>query len=298
MRWVLGPRGNFVDSRRCSVMAIPTFHRLAAALVPAILLIAACSGEPEPTHAESVAAAKVPGAPAGVIDDLRAANATASNVEEKSELMEFAYSYPLEAAQIPRLAEWLDSDRAARRDALIAESRRDEALAKKEGFPYRPHSHLQTWQRVTNTPRFLSLSSEIDTYTGGAHGMTNFDTLIWDRNTGEKRAPLDLFASGGAFDAAIRDDFCAAIKRAKAAKGIQPPHEESDPVFAECPPASAQTVWLGSSDGRHIDRLTIAIAPYEIGAYAEGDYRINLPVTAKLMAVVRPAYARDFRAGR
>jgi hypothetical protein len=279
-------------------MAILFPHRFAAAFVPAILLIAACSAEPQPTAAEKEAAAKVPGAPPGAIDDVKVANATASNVEEKSELMEFAYSYPLEAAQIPRLAEWLDSDRAAKRDALIAESRRDQALAKKEGFPYRAHSHLQKWQRVTNTPRFLSLSSEIDTYTGGAHGMTNFDTLIWDRNTGERRAPLDLFTSGAAFDAAIRDDFCAAIKRAKAAKGVQRPDEESDSVFAKCPPASAQTVWLGSSDGRHIDRLTIAIAPYEIGAYAEGDYRIDLPVTQKLVAAVRPDYARDFRAGR
>ncbi|KTE40700.1 MULTISPECIES: DUF4163 domain-containing protein [unclassified Sphingopyxis] len=278
-------------------MAIRISPRFAPALVPAILLVAACSGEPEPTQAEKEAAAKVPGAPPGAIDDVKAAKATASNVEEKSELMEFAYSYPLEAAQIPRLAEWLDSDRATKRDALVAESRRDQALAKKEGFPYRAHSHLQTWQRVTNTPRFLSLSSEIDTYTGGAHGMTNFDTLIWDRNSGEKRAPLDLFASGSAFDAAIRDDFCAAIKRAKAAKGIRP-QGEPDGVFAKCPPASAQTVWLGSSDGRHIDRLTIAIAPYEIGAYAEGDYRINLPVTAKLVAAVKPDYARDFRAGR
>lgn len=279
-------------------MAIPISYRFAAALVPAILLVSACSGEPEPTQAEKEAAAKVPGAPPGAVDDVKVANATASNVEEKSELMEFAYSYPLEAAQIPRLAEWLDSDRATKRDALIAESRRDQALAKKEGFPYRAHSHLQKWQRVTNTPRFLSLSSEIATYTGGAHGMTNFDTLIWDRNTGEKRAPLDLFTSGAAFDAAIRDDFCAAIKRAKAAKGMQPADEESDSVFAKCPPASAQTVWLGSSDGRHLDRLTIAIAPYEIGAYAEGDYRINVPVTAKLVAVVKPDYARDFRAGR
>lgn len=278
-------------------MAILFPHRFAAAFVPAILLVAACSAEPEPTQAQKEAAAKVPGAPPGAIDDVKVANATASNVEEKSDLMEFAYSYPLEAAQIPRIAEWLDNDRVTKRDALIAESRRDQALMKQEGFPYRAHSHLQTWQRVSNTPRFLSLSSEIDTYTGGAHGMTNFDTLIWDRSNAVKLAPLDLFTSGEAFDAAIREDFCAAIKRAKAAKGIQPT-DEPDGMFAKCPPASAQTVWLGSSDGRHIDRMTIAIAPYEIGAYAEGDYRINLPVTAKLVAVVKPEYARDFKAGR
>lgn len=272
-------------------------HRFAAALVPAILLIAGCSAEPEPTQAEKIAAAKVPGAPPGALDDVKAANATASNAKESNDLMEFAYSYPKEAAEISKLAEWLDNDRATKRDALIAESRRDQAAAKKDGFPYRPHSHLQAWQRITNTPRFLSLSSEIETYTGGAHGMTTFATLLWDRNSGEKRAPLDLFTSGAAFDAAIRTEYCAAIKRAKLAKGIQPP-EQPDSVFDACPPASAQTVWLGSSDGRHFDRLTIAIAPYEIGAYAEGDYKINVPVTPALVRAVKPDYAGDFRAGR
>ena len=276
------------------------FHplRSAVALAPAILLFAACSGEPAQTTAEKAAAASVPGAPPGAADDVKAANAKASNVEESSDLMEFAYAYPIEAAKVPRLAEWFDADRATKRDALMAESRRDKAAADKEGFPYRPHSHSQSWQRVTDTPRFLSLSSEIATYTGGAHGMTNFATLLWDRNSGERRAPLDLFTSSAAFDAAIRDDFCAAIKRAKAAKGIEMPAEGEESVFATCPPASAQTIWLGSSDGRHLDRMTIAIAPYEIGAYAEGDYRINVPVTAALIRTVKPEYAGDFRAGR
>jgi len=273
--------------------------RSAAALAPAILLLlAACSSEPAQTTAEKAAAASVPGAPSGAVDDVKVANATASEVKESSDLMEFSYAYPLEAAKIPKLAEWLDADRAANRDALIAESRRDRAAAEKGGFPYRPHSHLQSWKRITDTPRFLSLSSEISTYTGGAHGMTTFGTLLWDRNSGKRRSPLDLFTSGTAFDAAIRDDFCAAITRAKAAKGIQLPAEGEDSVFAKCPPASAQMVWLGSSDGRHLDRLTIAIAPYEIGAYAEGDYRINVPVTAGLIRAVKPEFAGDFRAGK
>ncbi|OHD03902.1 MAG: hypothetical protein A2885_20710 [Sphingopyxis sp. RIFCSPHIGHO2_01_FULL_65_24] len=273
--------------------------RSAAALAPAILLLlTACSSEPAQTTAEKAAAASVPGAPPGAVDDVKVANATASEVKESSDLMEFSYAYPLEAAKIPKLAEWLDADRAANRDALIAESRRDRAAAEKGGFPYRPHSHLQSWKRITDTPRFLSLSSEISTYTGGAHGMTTFGTLLWDRNSGKRRSPLDLFTSGTAFDAAIRDDFCAAITRAKAAKGIQLPAEGEDSVFAKCPPASAQMVWLGSSDGRHLDRLTIAIAPYEIGAYAEGDYRINVPVTAGLIRAVKPEFAGDFRAGK
>ena len=107
-------------------MVTAIFRRRAAAFAP-LLLLAACSGEREPTQAEKAAAAKVPGAPPSAIDDVRAANATASNVRESNDLLEFAYSYPREAAQIPKLADWLDTDRATKRDALAAESRRDQA---------------------------------------------------------------------------------------------------------------------------------------------------------------------------
>ncbi|NYF31545.1 DUF4163 domain-containing protein [Sphingopyxis sp. JAI108] len=271
-------------------MTIDTSWRNAIPILAGALLLAGCS-EDRPTKADKVAAASVPGAPPQGAADEAAKNAAASNVSESDELVEFAYAYPVEAARIPELAKALDGDRKAKREALIAAARRDKDAAEKDGYPYRKHSHRQTWQRVTSTPRFLSLSAEIETYSGGAHGMQTFDTLIWDRNRRKQMKPLDLFQSSAAFDAVVRDAFCAGIKRAKAAKGIE---EAPDSVFAKCPPASAQTVWLGSSDGRYLDRLTVAIAPYEIGAYAEGSYKVNLPMTGALVKVVKDEFARDF----
>ena len=271
-------------------MTIDTSWRNAIPILAGALLLAGCS-EDRPTKADKVAAASVPGAPPQGAADEAAKNAAASNVSESDELVEFASAYPVEAARIPELAKALDGDREAKREALIAAARRDKDAAEKDGYPYRKHSHRQTWQRVTSTPRFLSLSAEIETYSGGAHGMQTFDTLIWDRNRRKQMKPLDLFQSSAAFDAAVRDAFCAGIKRAKAAKGIE---EAPDSVFAKCPPASAQTVWLGSSDGRYLDRLTVAIAPYEIGAYAEGSYKVNLPMTGALVKVVKDEFARDF----
>ncbi|HEV2598548.1 DUF3298 and DUF4163 domain-containing protein [Sphingopyxis sp.] len=267
--------------------------RNAIAILAGTMLVTGCS-EDRPTTEEKVAAASVRGAPPDGPADIAARNAPASKVSEDNDLVEFAYAYPRDAASLPELAAFLDSDRATKRDALIAAATRDKEAAEKGGFPYRRHSHLQKWQRITSTPRLLSLSAEIETYMGGAHGMTSFDTLIWDRNHRKQRKPLDLFKSGEAFDAAIRDAFCAGIKRAKAAKGIVA-DEAPDSPFAKCPPASAQTVWLGSSDGRYLDRLTIAIAPYEVGPFAEGSYKINLPVTAGLVGAVKEEFARDFR---
>ena len=46
--------------------------------------------------------------------------------------------------------------------------------------------------------------------------------------------------------------------------------------------------------GKSSVRLTIAIAPYEIGAYAEGSYKINVPMTGALVKVVKDEFARDF----
>jgi hypothetical protein len=267
-------------------------NRIAALLLTGGFILTACS-EKNDTRAEKAAAAAVPGTPPGGAADVVAKNAPASDVKESNDLVEFAYSYPGEAAQIPKLAAWLDSDRATQRDALVNAARRDRDAAAKGGFPYRAHSHLQKWQRVTATRRFLSLSAEIDTYMGGAHGMQSFDTLLWDRNHATQIKPLDMFASGEAFDKAVNNDLCAAIERAKAARGVEWVRGGDDP-FGKCPSASAQTVWLGSSDGRYLDRLTIAIGPYEIGPYAEGSYKINLPISSAIVNAVKPDFARDF----
>lgn len=269
------------------------FHQpIAALLLASLPLLAACSQKAQ-TPAEKAAAAAVPGAPPGGADDVMARQATASNVREANDLVEFAYSYPVDAARIPALAKWLDNDRVVKRDALIAEARRDRAAAKKEGFPYHAHSYIQSWKRVTSTPRFLSLSSEIGTYMGGAHGMQSFDTLIWDRGSARRLKPLDLFTSPAAFDNAAKDDLCAGIERAKTARGVTWSREPGSP-FSACPVPSAQTIWLGSSDGRYLDRLTIAIGPYEIGPYVEGSYTINLPMSGALVNAVKREYQRDF----
>src|SRR3546814_18081464 len=71
--------------------------------------------------------------------------------EEKTDLIEFSYSYPAEAARIPGLAAWLDSDRAAQRGALVVAAERDKAAAEKNDFPYHAHSHLETWQDRKST---------------------------------------------------------------------------------------------------------------------------------------------------
>src|SRR3546814_8258923 len=94
-----------------------------------------------------------------------------------------------------------------------------------------------------------------------------------------------MFESAAAFDTAAKDDLCAAVERAKAARGVTWSRDPDSP-FGQCPVPSAQTIWLGSSDGQYLDRLTIAIAPYEIGPYVRSEEH-----TSELQSLMRISYA-------
>lgn len=221
--------------------------------------------------------------------------AKASLVEQKDDALEFRYGYPAEAAAIPKLAQHLDQERDAKRLKATEQAQADRTQALANNFPVRAHILSQTWKKVAQTPRFLSLSSDVESYEGGAHGMVAFASLIWDRSRNKAMNPLDIFTSASAFDAAVEKDFCAGIAAAKQKKGIESVDGGSD-TFDMCPRASEQTIWLGSSDGKRIDRLTIGITAYVVGPYAEGNYRINVPMTATLARIVKPQYASDIRA--
>lgn len=274
----------------------PIFASASALVIAAFF--AGCSPGPDGTASDGmakdggVAAADLDGAADAATPPVMAARA--SLVEQKDDALEFRYGYPAEAAAIPNLARQLDKEREEKRTKAADQAQADRAQAIANNFPVRQHMLSQNWKKVAQTPRFLSLSSDVESYEGGAHGMVGFASLIWDRRKNEAVNPLDIFTSASAFDAAIEKDFCAGIAAAKRKKGIEPVNGGSD-TFDICPRASEQTIWLGSSDGEQIDRLTIGITAYVVGPYAEGNYRINLPITAAVTRIVKPEYAADIR---
>lgn len=219
-----------------------------------------------------------------------AAAPQASLVEQKDEALDFAFGYPAEAAAIPQLATLLNKERDELRAATTAEANQAMADAKTSNFPVRQYVLKQIWQKVAETPRFLSLSTEVESYTGGAHGMVSFAAKLWDRQKNVAVQPMDIFTSASAFDAAVKTPFCDGIIAAKKQKGIEIDTNPDSP-FDLCPRASAQTVWLGSSDGQTLNRMTVAIGPYEVGPYAEGSYHIDIPITLAIARVVKPEYA-------
>lgn len=282
--------------------------RLLAAALP-LLPLAACSGgapgDGGGTPAASAQAGAVPQPPAAPAPPTPPAPpappapdpALARAVKEDNGLYKFSYAYPKAAAAIPALKALLDEQL----DKAKAELARDAGAARKEartdGYPYHPYEYGVDWKVVTDLPGWLSLSTIVSSYTGGAHPNYVFDTLLWDKQAGKRLDPLALFASKAALDTAIRKPFCAALDKERAKKRGEPVPPDSRKWPNDCINPVEETLILGSSNHSTFDRIGILVPPYEAGPYAEGDYDVTLPVTRQVLAAVKPAYKSAFAIG-
>jgi hypothetical protein len=204
----------------------------------------------------------------------------------------FAYEYPAEARAIPPLRALLD----AQGRALRVDTARDAAAARRESqnnnFPFRAHDAQKTWQVVTNTPRFLSLSSQTYAFSGGAHGNSSSGALLWDKVRAVRLAPKSVFTAPAALERVIAPVYCARLK-VERARRLAPYRDDSD-TFSKCPPLKDLTLLLGSTDRQRINRIGLIADPYVAGSYAEGTYEMTLPVTPAILGVVKPAYRAAF----
>ena len=203
----------------------------------------------------------------------------------------FDYAYPAAAGQIGPLRAWLEADKARMRAKLAADAAAARADAKKEGFPFRSYDASKTWKVVTSTSRFLSLSGDLGSYTGGAHGMSQSLSLVWDKKAGRQVKSKDVFVSSAVIQAAFGTAWCAALKTERTKRlGAD---AGQDDIF-KCPKVSELTLLLGSSNGQVINRIGLIADPYVAGSYAEGPYELTLPVGAAALRAVKPAYRKDF----
>ena len=274
--------------------------RLSAVLI-AVALLAACKNEVPPLKASATSRASSSSAPMSS-DAAATASAistdndgVASKVEESTDLYEFDYSYPAAARRIPALKAWLDTERAKSRAQLIEDATAGRAEAKGSGFEYHAYASGRAWEKVAETPRFLSLSAQIYDYTGGAHPNHGYDSLLFDKQAGSRIAPLKLFASAAVFDAVIRKPFCALLDKERSKRRGEPVVRDQG-MFDDCIKPSEQTVILGSSNGRTFDKLGVLVGPYAAGSHAEGDYEFTLAVSGALVRAVKPEYREAFSA--
>lgn len=268
-------------------------QRITAIVVPALLLagcdLAGGGGDPDPQETpEPPEPPTPPGATASV------AIGGARQVVEETDTFLFEFSYPLEAGQIPGLAEWLDAQLDRRRQALASRAAEGRDDARDNGFPFNQYSSGTAWEVVADTPGWLSLSANLDSYEGGAHPNYSFDAIVWDK-TGERTLePIAFFTSPAALDRVLGDRLCEALNAERAVRRGAPVPENSSDSFDTCVKPDETNLLLGSSDGRAFDRIGIQIAPYLAGPYAEGSYEFTFDVDAELLGIVRPEYREAF----
>jgi hypothetical protein len=112
--------------------------------------------------------------------------------------------------------------------------------------------------------------------------------LLWDRLRNVTLLPSELFKPD--IDHAPLDDLlCQATSKAKQAR-LGP----TDPKSWSCPTWSgSHVVLVPSTRPYRAGGLMFLFDPYTIGAYAEGDYEVLIPLSAFQHALA-PAWAADF----
>lgn len=215
---------------------------------------------------------------------------------EKTDLLEFSYAYPAAAAAVPALVDKFARELAQSRADATAMAKEDSKAAKEAGFPFRVHSLETRWAVSADTPRFLALYSTSYVYTGGAHGMTGYDAVLWDKARQRETSMSALMTAPAAFHSAIRDRFCATLDEQRAEKRGAPV-KRSDDMFNDCIDPMKETLVPTSKDGKLVDGIMVIVGPYSAGPYAEGSYEVPLPVDKAMRDAIKTEYQDAFVAG-
>lgn len=264
-------------------------------LISLLLSSAACKQGPQDEPAEPAQAE----ATASAADEMPEAKAVKfeNDASKGGGNREFAYSWPAEVSAIPELAAQLQAD--LDRDLAEQQAEWEAALAEDFGdcITCISRGYQTEWKVVADLPDWLSLSAELYIYTGGAHGMTGLESLVWDKRNERGFDAAELFVSTVALETALGAKLCDALDRERAKRRGAPVVRDGE-WSTDCPGLEDSTVLVGSSNGKTFDRIGIYFGPYTAGAYAEGPYELNFPVTASVLDAVKREYASAFSVKR
>jgi hypothetical protein len=258
--------------------------------LPLAALLTACSQHPAPPAAnmvsEPVPAAK-PVAPAPKV----------FVYDEKNDLIEYHFAWSAEATAVPQLVERFRAEMEKDKAELLANAREDKANRDKEGYPFNPYTSSTDYVTAGQSLRLLSLSVDVASYTGGAHGNYGTNGLLWDRQAAKDVKVVDLFAAPSNMGRLLTQRWCDALNKAREEKRGEPVGGEG--MFDECPKLSDIAIVPTDKDknGR-FERLVLTASPYVAGPYVEGSYEIDLAVNPDLIAALKADYRDSFETGQ
>ena len=265
-------------------------------LLAAAILIPACSGKPaasnqlEPSSNAALpppAKAEAPAPKAVALDD-------------ESALLDWHLSYPAEVAALPALADLIRGPALKNKAELLKQAAADKAERDKRGFEFHGYEASTDAEVAGATPRLLSVALNVGDYTGGAHPNHGTKAMLWDKALDRLVTVDNLFAGGApALQKLLHDPYCAALDKARKEKrGPEEAQlgEGTDDPFNACPKFDDLALIPSGKPGQLFTAMLVHADPYVAGPYAEGDYDIELPVTAALIAALKPEYRASFAA--
>jgi len=228
---------------------------------------------------------------------LTAAAPMPHKVVRNTPALDFNYEWPPEAVAIPALDLRFYTEAKKALAEAQANAREDQQLAKQQKRDFNQHDYSMQWTTSGQTPRLLSLQSELGSFEGGAHPNTAYGALLWDRSLKREIKVDSLFLRSGAFTALTRTSYCAALnkERNKRRQG-----EKLDlPEFNACPKYSELAIApVDTNKNGRFDTIDFVASPYTAGPYVEGEYSIPVPVTSQLIAAIKPDYRNSFERQR
>jgi hypothetical protein len=256
------------------------------ALLLLAALLAACGQAPAPPATNDAAASAPKPAPPAP---------RAFELNEDNALIEFHFGWPAEAAAVPELVARFRTAMAKERAELLAGAKADKDSREKEGYEFHAYSSSTEYATDGQSPRLLSLSVDVGTYTGGAHGNFGTSSLLWDRIVGKEIKAADLFDPPTRFAALLTKPWCDALNAERTKKREEPP--QPGDMFWDCPKLGEIAVIPTDKDGNgRFERFALTASPYVAGPYVEGDYEVESPVSEALIAALKPEYRASFEA--
>ena len=218
---------------------------------------------------------------------------TRQTAHRETPLVDFEYSWPEAVSSQAPLVAHFQADLSKSYDEALKNARENKAATEQYGGPFNQNMFNRVWTLEGQTARLVSLVANTDTFTGGAHPNHDSFALLWDRSAGKGIEFAQLFESPAGLEGAVRTSFCRLLdaERLKRREG-----EKLDGEFSECPAFSELTIAPAGKEGSStFDSVVLIADPYVAGPYAEGDYTILVPVSAALVAALKPEFRSEFK---